>query len=253
MATNLYFRGQGRLYLASRDVAGNPGPLSWVGNVSALSLTLETETLEHRESYTGQRGTDLKLVTGKTARMSATLESFDLDNLALGLYGAKVAVTGTTVTGETLPTGLAVGDIVQTAHPKISSVVVKDSAGMPATLVAGTHYSVDDATFGRIQILSLGSFTQPFKVDYTYAARKDVGMFTAAAPERWFTFHGLNTANGNSGVIVDLFRVALDPLSELALIGDEVAGYELRGEVLLDSTKSSAGALGQYARIRDLA
>jgi hypothetical protein len=252
MAQNIYFRGQGRLFLASRDVNGNKTAITWVGNVSALSVSLETETLEHKESYTGQRLTDVKLITGKSAKVTATLESWDLDNLALGLYGQKVTVTGASVTNEVLPSGLAVNDIVQTANPKISTVVVKDSAGTPATLTLGTHYSIDDASYGRIKILNLASFVQPLKVDYAYAARKDVGMFTQSVPERWLSFHGLNTAVGNTPIIVDLFRVQLDPMSQLPLIGDEIAGYELAGEALVDDTKSASSPLGQFGRILDL-
>lgn len=250
--TNVYFRGQGRVYAAERSVAGNPGKLIWLGNVSALSVNLETETLEHQESYSGQRLTDLKLIVGKTAQVEATLESWDLDNLALGLYGQTVAVTGASVTNELLPTGLVAGDIVKTVHPKISSVIVQDNAGSPATLVAGTNYEVESASFGRIRIINPGSFVQPFNVDYTYAARKDVGMFTQPVPERSLIFHGLNTAVGNTPMVVELFRVQLNPLSQLPLIGDEVAAFTLSGEALVDDTKSASAPLGQFGRIMDL-
>jgi hypothetical protein len=251
--TNVYFRGQGRVYAAVRDVSGNPGKLIWLGNVSALSVTLETETLEHQESYSGQRLTDLKLIVGKTAQVEATLESWDLDNLALGLYGQTVAVTGAAVTNEVLPNTLVANDIVKTVHPKISSVTVKDSATpTAATLVANTNYEIENASFGRIKILNPASFVQPLKVDYTYAARKDVGMFTQPVPERSLIFHGLNTAVGNTPMVVELFRVQLNPLSQLPLIGDEVAAFTLAGEALVDDTKSPANALGQFGRILDL-
>lgn len=249
---NLYFRGQGKVFVAERDVSGNKKAMMWLGNVAALTLALEVETLEHKESYSGQSLTDLKLITSKKATVSATLESWSLNNLALGLYGQTVDVTGTTVTGEVLPSGLVVGDIVQTAHPKISSVTVKDSAGTPATLVANTDYRIDDADFGRIEILNLASYTQPFTADYTYGNRVDVGMFTEPVPERWLSFHGLNTAATDRPVIIDLFRVSLNPLGQLAMIGDEVGSYEMAGEALVDSTKSASSALGQFGRILDL-
>lgn len=251
--TNVYFRGQGRVYAAERDVSGNIGNLVWLGNCPALNITLETETLEHQESYSGQRLTDLKLIIGKTAQVEITLESWDLDNLALGLYGETVAVTGAAVTNENLPDNLAVGDIVQLRHPKISALTMTDSATpTPASLTAGTHYEIEDAVFGRIKILNIGTFDQPFRANYTYAARKDVGMFTEPVPERSLIFHGLNTAVGNQGMMVELFRVQLNPLSQLPLIGDEVAQFTLSGEALVDDTKSPAAVLGQFGRILDL-
>lgn len=251
--TNVYFRGQGRVYAAERDVAGNIGKLIWLGNCPALSLTFETETLEHQESYSGQRLTDLKLIVGKTAQVEITLESWDLDNLALGLYGETLAVTGASITSEDLPDSLVAGDVVQLRHPKISALTMTDSATpTPASLTAGTHYEIEDATFGRIKILNVASFDQPFQANYTHASRRDVGMFTEAVPERSLIFHGLNTAVGNQGMMVELFRVQLNPLSQLPLIGDEVAQFTLSGEALVDDTKSAAAVLGQFGRILDL-
>jgi hypothetical protein len=253
MATNLYFSGQGRVYVAERDGSGNHKQLVWVGNVNGLSVQFETEEEEHTESYSGQRLVDATLITAKRANFTARLESFDLDNLALGLFGTKVTVTGASVTNEAFPSGLVVGDVVATKHPKISSVTVKDSAGTPATLVLNTDYSIEDDGFGRIKILNLGAYTQPFKADYTYGARKDVGMFKNPPPVRWIRFDGLNTANSDSKIQVDLYKGQFAPLSELALIGNEFAGYDLTGKALLDDTKLSSDPLGQFGRIRDLA
>lgn len=247
---NLYYRGQGLVYAAERDVAGNIGKLMWLGNCPALNIGLETETLEHQESYSGQRLTDLKLIIGKTATVEITGESWSNENLALGLYGQSIAVTGASVTNENLPDNLVVGDVVQLKNPDISALTMTDSATpTPASLTLNTHFEIEDANFGRIKILNVGSFDQPFRANYTFASRQDISMFTQPVPERSLIFHGLNTAEGNKPVMIELFRVQLNPLSQLGTIGDEVAQYTLAGEVLVDPTKSASGAIGQFGRI----
>lgn len=246
------FRGQGKVYAAVRGTDGFPLALPWLGNASELNVKFETEKIEHKESYTGQRLVDSTIITGKTASMSMRLDDFDLDRLALGLYGAKATITGAAVTAEVFPT-VALNDEVVTKNPVISAVVIKDSAGTPATLTLGTHYTITDAGFGRVKFINLAAFVQPFKIDYTYATRVQSGMFTVAAPERWLRFEGLNTANGDKKVIVDLYKVQISPLSELALIGDEHGSYELTGSVLLDTTKADGDPLGKFGRVIDLA
>lgn len=256
MTTQRYFFGKGRVSLATKDATtGKPKVFTWLGNVATLTASLEVEKLTHNESYTGQNLQDVSLITAKSASFAARVENFDIDALAFGLYGNKVTVAGASVVAEVLASGLAVGDEVMTAHGKISAVVVKDSAGTPATLVLDTDYSIQDATTGRIKILSLGAYTQPFKVDYTYGARKDVGMFLNAAPERWLRYEGINLANASSKVIFDLYKVQVDPMSELPFIseGNSVGGYDMKGGVLLESLIASTDALGQFGAIRDLA
>ena len=57
-----YFSGQGRVFIGARDNNGNPQGLVYVGNVPDLKVSLSVETLEHQESQSGQRLTDLQPV-----------------------------------------------------------------------------------------------------------------------------------------------------------------------------------------------
>jgi hypothetical protein len=243
-----YFSGQGRVYIATRDSNGNPQALRWLGNVPELKVSLNVETIEHKESYSGQRLTDLSLIKSKDGEFSCAIEDFSIENLELTLYGQTSSVTAGTVTNEALPTGATAGGIYLLANQFVSSVVVKDSAASPATLTAGTHYKVH-AEQGAIEFLNVTGFTQPFKVDYSYGAAKRLAMFKSGQPEVWLRFDGLNTANSNNRVIVDLYRVVLNPTKDLSLIGDEVQKFELSGKVLADVTKSDTGPLGLFGRV----
>jgi hypothetical protein len=243
-----YFSGQGRVYIGTRDSNGNPQAMRWLGNVAELRVSLNVETIEHKESYSGQRLTDLSLIKSKDGEFSCAVEDFSIENLELTLYGQTSSVTSGSVTNEALPTGAVVGGVYLLANQFISSVVVKDSATTPATLTAGTHYKVH-AEQGAIELLNITGFTQPFKVDYSYGAAKRLAMFKSAQPEVWLRFDGMNTADSNKRVIVDLYRVVLNPSKDFSLIGDDIQKFELSGRVLADTTKSDTGPLGLFGRV----
>ncbi|MCE5420256.1 MAG: hypothetical protein JJ713_05665 [Acidithiobacillus sp.] len=245
-----YFSGQGRVYLAQRDPNGNPLALRWVGNVPDLKITLNVETMEHKESYSGQRLTDLQLIKGKDGEFSCTLEDLSSENLELSLYGVTSTVTAGTVSGEKLADGIVAGETRLLANQFVSGVVIKDSSGTPKTLPAA-QYTVH-ANQGAITFSDLstgGPYTQPFLVDYAYGAARRTAMFKSAMPELWLRFDGINTADANKPVIVDLYRVAINPTKDLSLIGDDLQKFELTGRVLADLGKSETGALGRFGRL----
>lgn len=243
-----YFSLQGRMYLAQRNPSGDPLALRWVGNAPDMKVSLKVSTIEHKESFSGQRLTDMQLITGKEGEFSASLEELSLDNLELALYGQTSAIASGSVTNEQLPTGIAAGETRLLAHQFVSAVAVTDSAGTPATLAVGTDYTVHDNQ-GAITFNNVTGFTQPFKVAYSYGAARATAMFKTPQPEVWMRFDGINTADGNRPIIVDLYRVSINPSKELELISDKQQRFELSGRVLADTTKPDTGPLGMFGRI----
>ena len=244
-----YASFQGRVYLGKRDMNGLPIEVRSPGNVAELKLSLKTEVLEHYESQSGQRSLDHRMVKSKSASVNLTIEEFTPENLALALYGTYVATSSGTVIDE--PIGCAapvVGDRYFLAHPKVSTLVVRDSAGTPGTLTLGTHYTAD-TDFGAIQFLDTTGLTAPFKASYAFGNVAEIGIFTQPLPERFLRLEGLNTAQGNTRVLVELYRVAFDPLKELALISNDYNKFELEGSLLADSTKPYDAVLGAFGRI----
>jgi hypothetical protein len=246
-----YASFQGRVFLGKRDALGNPIEVRSPGNVAELKLSLKTDVLEHYESQTGQRTLDHRMVKQKSATVNLTIEEFTKDNLALALYGNHTLTSGSTVTDEPLTNPVTIGDRYFLAHPKVSALVVKDSAGTPATLVDGTNYTVD-LDFGALQFLNVAGFTQPFKASYAFGAITEIGIFTQPLPERFLRLEGLNTAQGNAKVLVELYRVAFDPLKEISFISDEYNKFEMEGSLLADATKPFDAVLGQFGRIVQL-
>jgi hypothetical protein len=153
------------------------------------------------------------------------------------------------VTNEAFPDDLVVGDFVRLAQQKVSSVVIQDAAGTPATLVADTDYRIESADHGMIEILNLGAYTQPFNADYSYGGGVNVAMFTQPSPVRWLRFQGLNTADSDKPVLVELYRVQFDPIADLGLINAEYGSLQLAGSALYDAGKSADATLGPFGRM----
>jgi len=247
-----YSSFQGRVYLGARDAQGHPINVRSPGNVAALKLSLKTEVLEHYESQSGQRTLDHRMVKQKSASVNLTIEEFTTANLALALYGSIVSDNGGTVSDE--PLGGAnpkTGERYFLAHPKVSNLQLRDSSAAPKELVAGTHYTAD-LDFGAVQFLDLAGFTGPIHAAYAFGAIDSVGIFTQPLPERYLRLEGLNTAQANAKVLVELYRVAFDPLKEISFISDEYNKFELDGSLLADPTKPFDAVLGQFGRIVQL-
>lgn len=241
------FSFQGKIYIAERQPDGSCGVLRWPFNVPALSIKMGTTTKEHKESYSGQRLTDARLITEVKCEISIDLEDFDPANLAMALYGSAATVATGTVTAETLPT-VAVGDIVKLAHIGVSAVVIEDSAGTPATLVAGTDYDIESAPGGLAKILNIGTYVQPLKAAYSYAAANNVAMFTQQPTNKYLIGDLINTVDGTR-TLVRLYQVRFDPMADLAVIGDDFNKMTLAGSCLADPINGQDATLGYFGRI----
>jgi hypothetical protein len=252
ISTN-YFSGQGDILIAKRSAAGNPGAFFLVGNAPKFEVTPSIERREHQESRSGHRLTDKVQSTTKGGQLSITLEDIRKDNLALLLSGSKVVLAAGSFTAgspDTFPSGLVVGSIAKLARPNASSIVIKDSAGTPATLTAGTHYRVLDAALGWVEILNLASFVQPFKAEYSYGLTDAVTAMTANDDdEYWVSLAGINTEGSPDQKIgFHIFRVVFDAADVLSLINAEQGSFDLSGRILRDEARSADANFGGFAR-----
>ncbi len=235
-----YFSGQGAFLLADRDGSGNPLGFRPVGNVSALTLAIETTEFEHKESCTGARATDLIIVQEISATLTVTMECLFRENLALALFGSSSAIVAGSVVNEA---GVARHDLwISLENIDVSSVVVTD-VGAVTTFTEGTDYLCNEKA-GSIFVLSTGTITdlEVLEIDYDFAAQDDVqAVLTSTGATKFARFEGLNTAlDPNSTMVVEVFKAQVSPLAELALINDEVAQMEVEFEVLSDPLQATA-------------
>lgn len=242
------FSGQGKVLIGTRLSDGSPGILRWVGNASVFRVAQNEDTVERKESYTGNRLPFRRMTRGRGGEITITFDEFSKENMAYALLGQNSAVAaGAAVAGFTFPTGVVVGDSLALPSKNVSAVALKDSAGSPRTLTLGTHYDLDAfaGTFTIKDLTSGGAVTQPLKADYTPGAVNVIGAFKLLATEVYIRMDGTNTDDG-SRVICDVFRTRLSPSKQMDLINDDFNDFELGGSVLADQLRSSSSAGGQY-------
>ncbi len=121
----------------------------------------------------------------------------------------------------------------------VSNVVVGDDSGPTTTYVIGVDYTIDEK-YGTITVIDGGAIIggQTLFIDYDSAATKGVVAFTENSMERYVRFEGLNTIDGTKDVLINMFRVQLDPLTGYQLINEELAQMELTGSLLYDSKQA---------------
>ena len=240
--TNL-FSFQGDVWMTKRSAAGKPLKHTWLANVPELTLQMSVETSNKVESFSGDKMPYGTLRRGKSATLTLTLDEITNYNLALALYATQVSSASGSVTGETLPTPLAVGDVIRLERPFASSVVLT-AGGSP--LVLGTAYRVESPTASLIEFLVAQAAA--VTAAYSYEKTEAFTMFTKRPPERWLMLDGINTEN-DQPVIVDLFRCQFNPVGSLALINDEYGSLQLTGTVLYDRLNADNANLGGFGRM----
>lgn len=250
-----YFSGQGVVMIGTRDANGKAAGLRPVGNCPSLSIKNATSVLEHKESTTGARGTDKRLTTEIKVTLDMTLENFNSKNLAQAIRGTVTSITGATVSDVAYKAYS--GLVTPLAHIKLSSVVVKQGATTLTPFVDDTtdwDYKVNTEAGSllfnggaNVDLLTYTAGSADVLVSYTYASQQSVGAFTTGQAELFLRFEGLNTAEGDVPVVVDVFRFTVDPTQDLSLISDALQQFVLSGSVLKDS-KQSVGS--QYYAVK---
>lgn len=244
--TTEYFSGQGKVFVAPRTKAGAiNGGWTELGDTSKLEITTNQTYQDIYESCSGTRSIVAHYTTQTDWSFAVDAMSFSKENLARAFYGTASAVTGATVTDESV-TCYALNQIIPLKHPGVSALSITKGV---TPLVANTDYTVD-ATNGTITIISattVGSLPATLLVDYTYAAYDKVETNTTTGGEYAFRFEGISMVTGKA-VIAEIHRVALDLAGTLALIGTTPSTFTMEGMVLADSTQASG--VSQYVTIK---
>ncbi len=247
-----YYYGQGELELAEILAGGTLGPYIWVGDVSELSGSMSQSAVAHRESYSGKKAKVREFFTELGMDWSATMHQLDAANIAKFSLGTLTSQAAGTVTGETFPSGLANGDVIQLAKHNVSDLVITDSATpTPATLTRGTHYDYD--IYGEVVLLTLPTSpapTQPLKAAYSHGATKQAALLNGTRKNYALRYKGINLAENDAPCLLEIYKVSPGLLQTLALItsGNQLAGAPVTFTSLLDTSKPANGALGQYGR-----
>lgn len=247
----LYLHGEA--WWGDRSVTGTVPYFESLPEIDELTLAFQQEKVSHVSKRQSMKVKDLSVavMAGITGTLKFTTATADA--LKQALFGAKAAVGAGTITAVSLGTVVAgqwykiPGD-----YRDITLTFIKDSNGSPVTLVNGTDYIIDLAA-GMVKCV-LATGTMPWLVTGTSGAGTGVGLLNERKFEKWLRFKGINVADGDNSVTMDLYKIQIDPTKALQLIGsgNEPTTFELEFECLKDTTKSSSATFGQMGDIKIL-
>lgn len=252
--TPMIWNGQGPVHIGTYDPINGRPEMGFLTNVYSvgcgnrtLTATPGRETTTLPESCSGQRLTLKEIETGKSLQVSLSMIQFDGRTLARAFFGEAIEIAGDTVTGEQLAE-LQDGDYFFTKHPRVSSVVIKDSDSSPTTYVEKTHYVIDDADHGRLRLLEHpNSHVEPLEIDYEYAGFVNIAAFSKANVESGVIFSGVNGDGQKARVIIP--RISLAMNGDFGWITDEASELTLAGQALYVPELQNDALYGPFMRI----
>jgi len=224
-----------------------------VGIINSAEVTFNRETNAYRAvDLSGGECREYVADTNNTAgdgQLAVEMMSTVAANLGVMLSSAVTTVATAAADQETMPT-MAVGDVVQTNYiPDSSTIVVKDDAGTPATLVLGTDYEFVSKKAGLIRILSLGAYTQPFTIDYTKLDSKTVSPMSDLDDYYYIVLAGGNERNSCGGEIERFYRARISDAQTKALhqAADVKTPQPMTVTFTIDRDPARSYAFGQFA------
>ena len=256
--TAQHYYGHGQAWLFSRTAGGaaatGGADAISLPEIDSLEISFATEKVERTSKRFAMASKNVSIVKMISGTFKLVCSQHTAELLKLYLFGNKAAIAGGSVSSVAFPSGIVQNDIVPFPGDRVNFSTftsIVDSAGSPATLVNGVDYEVDEKA-GVVKFLNVTGFSQPFKINGTEAAGTGVGLMTARVQEKWLRFKGINIANNDAVEVVDLYRAQIDPASSWTLLNDggDPNKYEISGQILLDTTKSSSATFGQFGRLR---
>lgn len=229
MANKQYTLGRGRLYFDQflPNTKTKTGE-RYFGNTPALSLTVESQSLDHFDSDAGIRAKDDSVLLELNRTGTFTTDNIDVENVALfylgaASVGAQAAVGSHAETIADVKKDLwyQVGSALHVSGVRnLSSVVLTK---LPATvLVLNTDYELD-AALGRFRIIPTGAVANgdDIGVACAVAAYSQNRIITAGASTIDGALRFL--ATNPKGALFDYYMpyVRLSPNGEYALKGDD--------------------------------
>ena len=244
--------GKGRLYFATKNATtGQANDFTWLGNVPKLTLNTTQADVEHKESYTGLNLTDKLIATGQKANASFTVEEFLRTNLTYFLFGTSSTVSAATVTSETVVAKL--GGYVPVANINITTWTSLVLGSNPSTVyVNGTDYTINLGT-GMLYFPPTSTIVDgaSLRANYASGAIERVSAFTGNQnPTYWLRFDGLNQAEDNKPVIIDVYSFRPKPVGSIELINEDFTQLDIEGMALYEDRMPDNTSDGRFFRIR---
>jgi hypothetical protein len=248
-----YLYLQGEVWIGDRSVTGSVPSFINIPEVDELTLAISQEKVTHVSKRASMRVKDLDVTVMSSLTGTLKFSSATADMLRQALFGAKATVAAGTITAVSLGTVVA-GEWYKIPgdYRDITLTYIKDSAGSPATMVNGTDYQIDLAA-GMVKCL-IATGTMPWLITGTSGVGTGVGLLNERKFEKWLRFKGINVADGDNSVTMDLYKISFSPTKALQLLaaGNEPTQLEIEFEALKDTTKSASATFGNMGDIKIL-
>jgi hypothetical protein len=238
-----YFVGQGKVYVAVRSGDGITGGFIELGNSPEFTIQMGASAIA--QATGGGQALPPANPDGESPSFTLTLEELSADNLTRFLYGSKTAVTSGSVSeavvaykGRTAP---------------LSRIGLTSFISLTGGYTAGSDYVVNLDT-GSISFPATSAIPDntTLTANYLAKAQSHIGAFTTAPPYHWVRFEGVNTADNNSPVVIDIPKTRIRPAEDLPLIGDDLSRLAISGRIFYSVTGTPPNEVGEYLRIRML-
>jgi len=212
-----------------------------MGNVLEAS-TEQTESVEKQEDMTAIGGgthAELRRITG--VMFKAKLADLNVVNLARALRATVVPQDAGTVTDA--PYTASLGSLIPLPHSGVTALVVKKGANLvgATTVTAAGNYELRPEGIWLLPAAPGIVAADLLWVSYSHADQVVVEALTAATPELYIRFAGLNEVESGKPNVVDMWRVSQGVAKQLALITKGFSTLDIEGELLKDPTKTGAG------------
>lgn len=267
--TEDYVLGRGILYLAARDtVTGAPLGYRDLGNATEFNLSVEEETLEHKQSRSGLSIIDKEVTISKKVTGSFTLDSINLNNVTIFFSGTEQDEVVQDNTAQAEFVQLAIGDWdkgqwidltkgaggLRIYNLDATKLTVKSAAIL---LTEDVDYEVD-TIMGRIFIkedaaTSFDPSAEPLNITLaiTWSFDDSIDQMQALSVTPLavsLKFIGENPANDGKLREFQVHKTVVRASGDLALIGDEWQTLGFSFTVELDSTQPTGE---EFFRITD--
>jgi hypothetical protein len=229
-----YYKGAGKVYLGKYD--GTTG-LMQVGNVSELMISVNEKEDSLKDFDSAAGGEVMTVTTIDKIEVSMTMNDLNTFNMAIALWGASSVTNAGTATAEV---GKAYkGGLIELDYINPSTVTLTDNSGT-VTYTAGTDYTVSGVGLFIPTTSTIVDGTT-VKATYNYPLQNVVEALTTGATEYRVVLDGINIANSNKPVSVQLYKVKFAPSKNMNFKGDAFGELKLTGSLLQDDTITASG------------
>lgn len=237
--------GPGKLYAA---VYGSTA-LVPIGNALEVVTALE-ESVEKQDDMTtlgGGTHATLRRVTGM--KLTAKLADLNVVNIARATRSTIEEQNAGTETDK--PHTATLGSLIALPHVNVSSLVVKSGANLAAALpIAAANYQLKEG--GNVWINEdAPDLLNGALLWLSYASGDQVVMegLTAATPELYLHFVGLNELDSGKAYKMNFWRTSQSVAKTLQMVGKGFTTLDVECELIMDPTKDGVGESKYMQRI----